>query len=320
LKKTYSAPEAAQKILETLSKSLKRKRKLARDLIEDLEDPGTDADVSPDRIPVSDKKVLYKADDELRQRYADKHRAKQEKKGRKDVPSPADLVGTGEIKTRQKYSEIAPKANLPKSENISKSEEISHVGKYKGHSIHVLTNKEYPGAHFFQIHGEGEGGNAHGGRTDGADYSSPKHAIDSAKNHIDKKSVHKLDSMSMEKSDHLPEELDKCGEMKKSGYGPKGGGQYTPADNVRRKAANVGDIETGLAGVKVKTGANRTGGQGKRSLEDTVRKIHAKNRKQPVRSVELSDEEKKRLTDRIERKKSSSLKDFMGRIDRKKSS
>jgi hypothetical protein len=41
---------------------------------------------------------------------------------------------------------------------------------------------------------------------------------------------HNLDPMAVGKAD-----------VEKSGYGPKGGGQYTPADNVRRKANNTGD-------------------------------------------------------------------------------
>jgi hypothetical protein len=71
--------------------------------------------------------------------------------------------------------------------------------------------------------------------------------------------------------------------MGKSGYGPKGGGQYTAADNVRRKQSNANDVITAPGSVKVKTGANVSGGQGKQRLNQEVRAIHAKNRKQPVR-------------------------------------
>lgn len=35
---------------------------------------------------------------------------------------------------------------------------------------------------------------------------------------------------------------DEDGDVEKSGYGPKGGGQYTPADNARRKVNNTGDV------------------------------------------------------------------------------
>src|SRR5690606_569039 len=45
-------------------------------------------------------------------------------------------------------------------------------------------------------------------------------------------------------------------QMAKSNYGPKGSGQYTAADNVRRKQANASDIPTGIQGIKVKSGAN----------------------------------------------------------------
>lgn len=40
-------------------------------------------------------------------------------------------------------------------------------------------------------------------------------------------------------------QCDKCLEMQKSGYGPKGGGQYSVADNIRRKANNTGE-QTGF--------------------------------------------------------------------------
>jgi len=71
--------------------------------------------------------------------------------------------------------------------------------------------------------------------------------------------------------------------FQKSNYGPKGGGQYTAADNVKRKQANASDIDTGLQGIKVKSGANASGGQGKQRLNAEVRQLHAKNKKQPVK-------------------------------------
>lgn len=46
-------------------------------------------------------------------------------------------------------------------------------------------------------------------------------------------------------------QCDKCLEMQKSGYGPKGGGQYSVADNIRRKANNTG-AQTGF-GANVNT-------------------------------------------------------------------
>lgn len=46
-------------------------------------------------------------------------------------------------------------------------------------------------------------------------------------------------------------QCDNCLEMEKSGYGPKGAGQYTLADNIRRKAKNTGD-QTGF-GANVNT-------------------------------------------------------------------
>jgi hypothetical protein len=43
-------------------------------------------------------------------------------------------------------------------------------------------------------------------------------------------------------------------DVEKSGYGPKGAGQYTPADNVRRKSNNVGGERFGNQSVKSYTG------------------------------------------------------------------
>jgi hypothetical protein len=40
------------------------------------------------------------------------------------------------------------------------------------------------------------------------------------------------------------------GDLDKSGYGPKGGGQYTPADNAKRKSGNVGTETVGNQSVK----------------------------------------------------------------------
>jgi hypothetical protein len=89
--------------------------------------------------------------------------------------------------------------------------------------------------------------------------------------------------------------------LDKSNYGPKGAGQYTAADNVRRKQANAGDQPTGIQGIKVKTGANASGGQGKAQLNRENAKILSMNRKQPVKVY--SEEEKKALQAKMQQPK-----------------
>ena len=69
----------------------------------------------------------------------------------------------------------------------------------------------------------------------------------------------------------------------KSGYGPRGMGQYDPAANQKRKLGNVADTETGIQGIKVKTGANASGGQGKVRLERQWRAEQKRNKRQPVK-------------------------------------
>lgn len=51
--------------------------------------------------------------------------------------------------------------------------------------------------------------------------------------------MHNMDPMAVGKSD-----------VEKSGYGPKGGGQYSPADNAKRKMNNVGDQRLGNQSTK----------------------------------------------------------------------
>lgn len=105
------------------------------------------------------------------------------------------------------------------------------------------------------------------------------------------------------KSDHDDEHVagcrcEDCLEMKKSGYGPKKGGQYVSVDNARRKANNTGD-QTGL-GPNVNTKAYSTKpGQlsGKASADLTARIQNKANKKQPVKQwtpEEIAAEEVKR--------------------------
>jgi len=66
--------------------------------------------------------------------------------------------------------------------------------------------------------------------------------------------------------------------LNKSNYGKfKGGSQYVAADNVRRKQGNANEVITAPGNVKIKTGANASGGQGKQRLNQQMKEIAAKN-------------------------------------------
>jgi len=111
--------------------------------------------------------------------------------------------------------------------------------------------------------------------------------------------------------------------LDKSNYGPKGGGQYSQADNERRKNSihgNVGDISSEYSSVKMKTGANASGGQGKTKFNEDMKKLKAKNKKQPVTSMkDMSPEKKAKLKELYETKvkKSEKLKNLLTKIKEK---
>jgi hypothetical protein len=73
------------------------------------------------------------------------------------------------------------------------------------------------------------------------------------------------------------------GKLGKSNYGPKGAGQYTAADNVKRKQGNASEVQTAPGNVKVKTGSNASGWQGKQRLNAEVIQLKRKNKEQPVK-------------------------------------
>ncbi len=83
--------------------------------------------------------------------------------------------------------------------------------------------------------------------------------------------------------------------LEKSGYGPKGAGAYTVADNVHRKRKNTGE-ESAVAGPN--RNVKQYGGFGGKKLADVEdKKIKALNRKQPVKQYspeELAAENAKR--------------------------
>lgn len=86
-------------------------------------------------------------------------------------------------------------------------------------------------------------------------------------------------------------------DVEKSNYGPKGGGQYTPADNARRKSNNLDPVGVG-PNVNAKAYSTKPGQMsGKAQANLTARIQAAANKKQPVRRFtpeEIEAENKKR--------------------------
>lgn len=87
-------------------------------------------------------------------------------------------------------------------------------------------------------------------------------------------------------------------EVEKSGYGPKGAGQYSMADNIRRKANNTGDAVGAGPNVNVKSYSSKPGQlSAKQSAAVEAKKLASINRKQPVKvasAEEIAAENKKR--------------------------
>ena len=75
-------------------------------------------------------------------------------------------------------------------------------------------------------------------------------------------------------------------EIEKSGYGPKKGGQYNPADNARRKAGNVGDVAGVGPNVNVKSYSTKPGQMSAKASADLTSRLQSKaNKKQPVKTL-----------------------------------
>lgn len=87
-------------------------------------------------------------------------------------------------------------------------------------------------------------------------------------------------------------------DVEKSNYGPKGGGQYSLADNIRRKARNTGESYGEGPNVNAKAYSTKPGQlSAKQSAAVAAKKLAAMNRKQPVKTFsteEIAAEEKKR--------------------------
>ena len=83
---------------------------------------------------------------------------------------------------------------------------------------------------------------------------------------------------------------------KMSAYGPKGGGQYTPEDNMKRKKTRTSEVREGVGRNQAVRQYTTTGS----TMQDTRnKKLQAQNKKQPVKSVELSPEEKAKIEARM---------------------
>ena len=102
------------------------------------------------------------------------------------------------------------------------------------------------------------------------------------------------------------EEMEMCDNgqwnIRKSNYGPKGAGQYTPEDNAKRKMNNTGDAVSVGPNQNVKSYSTKPGQLSTKSsatLEASkYRKLSAKN---PVKV--FSEEEKARLAEQMKLKK-----------------
>lgn len=92
--------------------------------------------------------------------------------------------------------------------------------------------------------------------------------------------------------------------IEKSNYGPKGSGQYTPEDNIKRKKTRTSE--------EVDVGPNKAVRQyttsGSTLSDMRNKKLQSKNKKQPVKSVQLSEEEKKQLQQRLSGKAGKDIK------------
>lgn len=87
-------------------------------------------------------------------------------------------------------------------------------------------------------------------------------------------------------------------DIEKSGYGPKGGGQYTPTDNMKRKAKNLTDAVPVGPNSNVKAYSSKPGQMsGKAQASLTAKLQNAANKKQPVKIY--SPEEKAALASKM---------------------
>jgi len=94
--------------------------------------------------------------------------------------------------------------------------------------------------------------------------------------------------------------------IEKSGYGPKKGGQYTTADNIRRKASRTGDQVTDVGpNVGVRSYSTKPGQLSAKQESSVKAKMYrAKSKKNPVKI--FTEEEKAQLAEKMGLKTSKS--------------
>lgn len=98
-------------------------------------------------------------------------------------------------------------------------------------------------------------------------------------------------------TDPVKKEEDKD-EIEKSNYGPKGGGQYSAADNAKRKMSNTGDVVDAGKNVNVKSYSTKPGQMSSKEQSNLTSRIQAAaNKKQPVKQwtpEQIAEENQKR--------------------------
>jgi hypothetical protein len=94
-------------------------------------------------------------------------------------------------------------------------------------------------------------------------------------------------------------------DLNKSNYGPRGFGQYSEVDNIKRKANNVGDVMQDIGPNRnVKAFSTKPGQlSAKQQANQEAKKLNAANRKAPVTTFsEMSEEKKEELRQMYEKK------------------
>jgi len=285
-KKTYTPLEVVQELTKSLKSKLKEKAK-AKAILEDIEDNNYVAEIgnSPDtEIHVMDKGAFKLDPTDTATGKSIERNAAKQAKN-KNSDKPSWFY--------KDLNDKAPKTRslynkTVKKPNLPKSEDLDKCGDIKKARIDdgkAVMEK-------VKIRKE--------------------RASDAGK--IDKKRYEKT-------SERLKQSRDQD-KMEKSNYGPKGAELYNQADNAKRKAKNVG--EAGYASIKVKAGSNASGGQGKTKLNEDMKKLNAKNKKQPVQSMkDMSPEKQAEMkalyekTEKTEVKKTEKLKKLLEKIKQK---
>jgi hypothetical protein len=84
--------------------------------------------------------------------------------------------------------------------------------------------------------------------------------------------------------DKLIKSLEEFKELIKSNYGPKGGGQYTPADNMKRKAKNVEEDVVAGPNKNAKRYTSAPQGTAKQQASKEAKQMRAASKKNPVKT------------------------------------